>query len=247
MERRIGDVEKRPTLMFNGYAEEVASLYTGQDLRMDLRKWRPRRSSAGSSRPSSRAASRRPLMLVLRLFRHDLGANPIAEALNQLGLLALVLLLLSLACTPLSALSGWKWPIRIRKSLGLLGFFYVSAHFLLYAAVDQSLALRAIAEDITKRPFILVGFTAFVLLIPLAVTSTAKMLKRLGFARWKKLHRLAYVVAILGVVHFYLRVKKDATEPLYYGAILAALFFARILDWARKRRAPKISAAPARP
>lgn len=178
-------------------------------------------------------------MLALRFYRHDLGANPIAEALNQLGLLALVLLLLSLACTPAQALTGWKWPIRIRKSLGLLGFFYVCAHFLLYAGVDQSLRLRAILEDITKRPFILVGFLGFVLLIPLAVTSTATMLKRLGFARWKRLHRLAYVVAVLGVAHFYLRVKKDATEPLWYGGILAASFSVRLLDAARKRAAKK--------
>lgn len=175
------------------------------------------------------------VVLAARAAKGDLGANPIAEAMNQLGLLALVLLVLSLAATPLQIVTGWKWPIRTRKSLGLLGFFYVCAHFLVYALVDQSLALRAILEDITKRPFILVGFAAFVLLTPLAATSTAKALKRMGFARWKRLHRLAYVVAILGVIHFVMRVKKDVTEPAIYGAVLAGLFLIRLMDWIRKR------------
>jgi methionine sulfoxide reductase heme-binding subunit len=177
------------------------------------------------------------VLLAARAQRGDLGANPITEALNQLGLLALVLLVLSLACTPMKILTGATWPIRIRKTLGLLGFFYVCAHLSVYAAVDQSLALRPILEDITKRPFILVGFVAFLLLIPLAATSTAKALKRLGFATWKRLHRLAYVVAILGVVHFFLRVKKDTTEPMIYGAILAGLFLVRIAAWVKERRA----------
>ncbi|MRG95260.1 sulfite oxidase heme-binding subunit YedZ [Polyangium spumosum] len=176
------------------------------------------------------------VVLVIRAARRDLGANPIAEAMNQLGLLALVLLVLSLAATPLQIATGWKWPIRIRKTLGLLGFFYVCAHFLVYAVLDQSLALGAIAADITKRPFILVGFVAFVLLVPLAATSTAKALKRMGFARWKRLHRLAYVAAILGIVHFVMRVKKDLTEPAIYGALLGGLFLIRIMDVALKRR-----------
>jgi len=175
-------------------------------------------------------------VLVLRAARRDLGANPIAEALNQLGLLALALLVLSLACTPVQIVTGMKWPIRIRKALGLLGFSYACGHFLLYAVVDQSLALRAILEDITKRPFILVGFVALILLVPLAATSTSSMLKRLGFARWKRLHRLAYVVAILGVTHFVLRVKKDLTEPAVYGAVLGGLFLVRVLGWVRKPR-----------
>jgi sulfoxide reductase heme-binding subunit YedZ len=185
-------------------------------------------------------------VLALRAVRHDLGSNPITEALNQLGLLALVLLVLSLAATPVQIVTGWKWPIRIRKSLGLLGFFYVSAHFLLYAVVDQSLALRAIAEDVAKRPFILVGFLGFVLLVPLALTSTSAALKRMGFARWKRLHRLAYVIAILGVVHFFLRVKKDATEPMIYAAILGALFAVRIVSHLRERGAKRGQGADAR-
>jgi sulfoxide reductase heme-binding subunit YedZ len=108
-------------------------------------------------------------------------------------------------------------------------------HLLTYAGLDQVLDFKAIYADITDRPFILVGFLAFVLLVPLAITSTAGMLKRLGFARWKRLHRLAYVAASLGVVHFFLRVKQDTTEPMIYGGVLALLFAVRIAAWAKER------------
>ena len=174
--------------------------------------------------------------------RGALTANPIAEALNQLGLLALVLLLASLACTPLKILFGWTWPIRIRKALGLLGFFYASLHVLTYVILDQGLAWGAIVTDILDRNFITVGLLAFLLLIPLAVTSTSGMLKRLGFARWKRLHRLAYVAAGLGVIHFVWRVKTDLSEPLTYGAILAVLLAVRGIDVMRARGAPLRSA-----
>jgi methionine sulfoxide reductase heme-binding subunit len=179
--------------------------------------------------------------LVIRFWRRDLGANPTAEALNQLGLLALIHLLLSLAATPLQIVTHWKWPIRIRKTLGLLGFFYGLLHFLLYAVVDQALALAAIGEDIAKRPFIMVGFAALVLLIPLASTSTSGALKKLGFARWKRLHRLAYVIGILGVVHYLLRVKKITTEPLLYAIVLGVLFLIRITDYLLERAQKKAS------
>jgi sulfoxide reductase heme-binding subunit YedZ len=175
------------------------------------------------------------VVLVWRYMRRDLGANPIAEALNQLGLLALVHLLLSLAATPLQIITHWKWPIRIRKTLGLLAFFYVCLHFLLYAVVDQALAIAAITQDITKRPFILVGFIAFVLLVPLALTSSAKALKVMGFARWKRLHRLTYLIGILAIVHFIMRVKKVTAEPLVYAIVLAGLFLVRIIDFLLER------------
>jgi sulfoxide reductase heme-binding subunit YedZ len=134
-------------------------------------------------------------------------------------------------------LSGWTWPIRVRKMLGLFGFFYASLHMLTYAGLDQVLDLRAIGKDIAERWFILVGFTAFVLLIPLAITSTAKMLKRLGFQRWKRLHRLAYVAAVLGVTHFFLRVKKDVTEPAIYAGLLGLLFAIRIASFLKEKAA----------
>jgi sulfoxide reductase heme-binding subunit YedZ len=175
--------------------------------------------------------------IVAGLFRRTLGPNPVAEALNELGLLALVFLIASLTCSPLKELTGWTWPIRVRKTLGLFAFFYASLHLLTYAGVDQLLDLRAIGKDLAERPFILVGFAAFLILVPLAVTSTARMLKRLGFARWKRLHRLAYPAAVLGVIHFVLRVKRDVTEPAVYGALLAALFAVRIGAAVKARRA----------
>lgn len=190
--------------------------------------------------PSVVAGGLVPLAWILfRAARHALGANPIARALNELGLLALVLLFLSLACTPLKIVTGWTWPIRIRKTLGLLGFAYAAIHFTTYVVIDQRLAIGAVAADVAKRPFILVGTVALALLVPLALTSTSSALKRMGFARWKRLHRLAYVAPALGVVHFVWRQKKDITEPLVYGAILALLLAVRVVDAWRSRGAAR--------
>src|SRR5207244_12698 len=125
-------------------------------------------------------------------FHDGLGANPIAEALNRLGLGTLVLLLCTLACTPIKVLTGWQFPLRLRRMLGLEAFLYVCLHFTTYLWLDQGLDFGEIWKDIVKRKFITVGFAAFVLLIPLAVTSTNGMVKRLGFPRWKRLHRLIY-------------------------------------------------------
>lgn len=183
------------------------------------------------------------LMLAVQGPRGDLGPNAIEAALHQTGLLALVLLLASLACTPLRLVFQWTWPARVRRTLGLLAFTYVAAHFLVYAVLDQGLALGAIVEDIGKRPFITVGFLALVLLVPLAVTSTKAWVRRLGFPRWQRLHRLAYVAAVLGVVHFVWRVKKDVTEPAIYGAVLALLFAIRGAEALKKRRARAAVAA----
>jgi sulfoxide reductase heme-binding subunit YedZ len=178
--------------------------------------------------------------------RGELTANPIATAMNQLGLLALTFLVASLACTPAKAFLGWTWPVRIRRMLGLYAFFYASVHFLTYVGLDQVLDYRAIFADIAKRKFITVGFAAFVLLIPLAVTSTDAMVRRLGFVRWKWLHRLSYVAAILGVIHFVWRVKKDLSQPLTYAGILGALFAARVVDFllsVQKRRESRRTSA----
>jgi sulfoxide reductase heme-binding subunit YedZ len=176
-------------------------------------------------------------LMALQAVQGTLGANPIERVLNQTGMLALILLVASLACTPLKGVAGWTWPMRLRKLLGLLGFTYAALHFLTYAVVDQGLALGAVLEDIAKRPFITVGFVALVLLVPLAVTSTNRMVRRLGFPAWQRLHRLAYVAASLGVVHFVWRVKKDLTEPLVYGAVLGLLFALRVAEALRKQRA----------
>jgi sulfoxide reductase heme-binding subunit YedZ len=166
--------------------------------------------------------------------RGTLGADPVAIVLNKLGLLALILLFGSLAATPLKIVFGVTWPIRIRRLLGLLAFFYASLHFLTYLGVDQGFALGAIARDVLQRRFITVGFAALCLLVPLAITSTSGMLKRLGARRWKRLHRIVYLAAGLAAVHFVWRVKRDLSEPLVYAALLALLLCVRIFE--RRRR-----------
>jgi sulfoxide reductase heme-binding subunit YedZ len=177
-----------------------------------------------------------PLAYLARRFQTGaLGADPIAAALNELGLVALVFLVATLACTPLKALLGWTWPMRLRRMLGLFAFFYASLHFLLYAVIDQGLSFSAILADVSERPFITVGFLALVLLIPLAVTSTTKMRRRLGPLRWQRLHRLSYVIGALAALHFVLRVKRDLDEPLTYACIIAALLGIRVWQMARKQ------------
>lgn len=179
------------------------------------------------------------VVLIARGLSGDLGANPIGEALNQLGLLALIFLVAALVCTPLKMLFGWTWPMRIRRMLGLLAFFYAALHVSTYTGLDQFFDWRAIYADVTKRKFIFVGFAAFVLLIPLAITSTNGAVKRLGFVRWKRLHRLAYVAPILAVIHFILRVKKDESEPVTYAVILGVLLAIRLKDVTRIPRSKR--------
>lgn len=163
-----------------------------------------------------------------------LGANPIAEAMNRLGWWSLVWLLLSLAMTPVQILTGMSWPIALRKTLGLVAFGYVLLHFSVYLGVDQFFDFTEIGRDIVKRKFITVGFLGFVLLIPLAITSTSGWVKRLGARRWKRLHRLVYASALLGVVHFVWRVKSDLREPTIFAIVYAALMGIRLL----RRRGP---------
>src|SRR5262245_36033786 len=174
--------------------------------------------------------------LLLQAWRNELGANPISQALNQLGLVALIFLVAALICTPLKTLFGWTWPLRLRRMLGLYGFAYATLHVSTYVGIDQFFDWQAIVADILKRPFIFVGFGAFVLLIPLAVTSTAAWLKRLGYTRWKQLHRLAYIAPLLGVLHFTWRVKKDVSEPLTYAFILGILLLMRVATAVYARR-----------
>ena len=171
--------------------------------------------------------------------RGGLGANPIAEAENRLGLWTLILLLATLACTPIKIASGWTFPLRLRRMLGLETFAYAFLHFATYLGVDQLFDLHEIGLDIVKRKFITIGFLAFVLLIPLAVTSTNGMVRRLGFARWKSLHRLVYVIAVLGVIHFVWRVKSDLRQPLVCAIVLAALLLVRVVDRTLGARSPR--------
>lgn len=180
--------------------------------------------------------------LLLRALRGELGANPISQVLNQLGLVALIFLVAALTCTPLKTLFGWTWPLRLRRMLGLFGFAYAALHVSTYVGIDQFFDWQAIVVDILKRPFIFVGFAAFVLLIPLAVTSTAASVKRLGYARWKQLHRLAYIAPLLGALHFTWRVKKDVSEPLTYALIVGVLLLVRVVAALYARRATPLSA-----
>lgn len=163
-----------------------------------------------------------------------LGANPVEELIHRLGKWGLNLLLVTLTVTPLQRLSGWKWLIRLRRMLGLFAFFYLLLHFLAYAGLDQRFDLAVILEDIVERPYITLGMTALVLLLPLALTSTNAMMRRLG-RRWRQLHRLVYPIAILGVWHFYWQVKLDTLEPSIYAAVLAALLGFRLVDWRRRQ------------
>ncbi len=161
--------------------------------------------------------------------RGGLGANPIAEILNRLGFWALTFLLASLAPTALKIALGWTEPVRYRRMAGLFAFFYAFLHFATYLGVDQFFDWGAIGADIVKRKFITIGFLAFLLLVPLAVTSTDRWVRKLGFARWKRLHRLSYVAALCGVVHFVWRVKADLRRPLIFAAILAVLLLVRFV------------------
>lgn len=163
----------------------------------------------------------------------SLGADPVARLLHELGEWALRLLVITLAITPLRFLFGQPWLIGLRRMLGLFGFTYVLLHFLVWLTLDQGLYWGGILTDIGKRPFITLGFAAFLMLIPLAVTSTNKMMRRLG-RNWQRLHRLIYVIVPLGVWHFYWLVKKDVTEPLIYAAITAFLLGYRY--WRARRR-----------
>jgi len=165
-----------------------------------------------------------------------LGANPIEEIQDRFGIWAIRFIMITLSVTPLRHLTGWNWLIRFRRMFGLFTFFYVLMHFLTWLILDQSLLLSAIAEDLTERPFITIGFTAFMLLIALAVTSTNGMRRRMG-QRWQKLHYSVYVIGLLGVWHYWWQVKKDASDAQIYAAILAVLLGFRIW-WKLRQKKP---------
>jgi methionine sulfoxide reductase heme-binding subunit len=181
-------------------------------------------------------------MLAWQFYLGELGANPIEAILNQLGSLALISLIASLACTPAQRYFKLTWPARIRKHLGLISFTYVTLHLVTYVALDQRFDVKKLTDDLKLRPFLSVGFLAWVLLIPLAVTSFNFFVRKMGFVWWKRLHRLSYVCAILGIVHFVWREKKDITEPLIYGAVLAVLLATRLMPQRRKSK-PAVSNA----
>ncbi|HEX8289320.1 MAG TPA: protein-methionine-sulfoxide reductase heme-binding subunit MsrQ [Pyrinomonadaceae bacterium] len=157
-----------------------------------------------------------------------LGANPVEFFLRTTGVLTLVFLLVTLAITPLRKIFGWNNLIKFRRMLGLFAFFYGFLHLVTYSIFDKSLSLSAIVGDVWQRPFIAVGMLAFFLLIPLAVTSTNGMIKRIGGKNWARLHKLTYLIAILGVIHFWMIVKSDLTYPVLFGIVLAILLGYRV-------------------
>ena len=185
-------------------------------------------------------------ILVWQALTANLGANPVEFIQHATGDWTLRFLVFTLCITPLRKLLKLPDLIRFRRMLGLFAFFYACLHFLTYLGPDQSFDLAAIWKDIAKRPFITVGFAAFVLLIPLAITSTAAWIRRLGGRRWQMLHRAIYISAICGVIHYYWLVKSAVLRPLTYGAIVAVLLLWRVGDWFI-RRGRTIAAAPKTP
>jgi len=165
-------------------------------------------------------------LLVLGGVQGDLGANPLERVTHATGNWGLRLLLITLAITPLRRLSGWARLLRLRRMLGLFAFFYLSLHFLTWVWLDQELVWGNVVTDIAKRPYVTVGFGAWLLLLPLAVTSTRGMMRRLG-RNWQRLHRLIYVAGVLGVLHYIWLVKADLLEPLIYAGLLGILLAVR--------------------
>lgn len=171
-----------------------------------------------------------PLALLLwDVWRKQVGANPLEFVTRTTGMLTLVFLLISLAVTPLRRITGLNWLVRFRRMLGLFAFFYGSLHLMTYVAFDRFFHLKTIPADVLKRPFIAIGVTAFFLMLPLAITSTDKMVKRLGGKRWIRLHRIVYASGVLGVLHYYMLVKSDVRLPLTFAFLLGVLLGFRIL------------------
>lgn len=181
--------------------------------------------------------------LAFNAYSGDLGVNPIDTITRFTGSWALIFLLACLAVTPLRRLTGWNDLIKLRRMLGLFAFAYAAAHFATYLVLDHFFDWRAIGKDILKRPYVTVGFTGFVLMVPLALTSTAAMIRRLG-KRWQQLHRLVYLAAIAGVIHFYWLVKADIRRPAQYGFVLAILLGFRIVTRWRKPKARSAGKSP---
>lgn len=186
------------------------------------------RDRIAASKPLVFVACLLPLGWLLWDTLHDsLGTDPVAQLEHRTGIWALRLLLLTLSITPFRRATGWHKAIRYRRMLGLFVFFYVTVHLLIYTFIDLEAYWSDLFKEIVKRPYITVGFTAWLLLIPLVITSTQKMMRRLG-RRWQKLHRLVYVIALLGVLHFLWLVKADHREPLMYLGLLAGLMLWRV-------------------
>jgi len=176
-------------------------------------------------------------------WRHQLGANPVNFAILTTGMLALIFLTLSLAVTPVRKITGWNWLIFARRTFGLYAFFYASLHFLLFFSLDRSFSISGTLSEMLRRRYLYFGSLGLLLMVPLAVTSTNAMIKRLGGARWRELHRLAYLAGIAGVLHYYMQVKADTRQPLIFATILTILLGYRLASAWAKRRTPQAAAA----
>ena len=178
--------------------------------------------------------------LLVGAFTNELGTNPIELITRSTGTWTLVFLCITLAVTPARKFSGWYWLAQTRRMFGLFAFFYAACHFTTFIWFDHFFDVEEIWADVLKRPFVTIGFSAFVLLVPLALTSTNGMVRRLGAARWQALHRTVYLIAVLGVVHYWWLVKRDLTQPIIYAAAVAALLGARLVI----RRSRKAATLP---
>ena len=172
-------------------------------------------------------------------YHHRLGANPIEFATRTTGMLTLIFLLLSLTVTPLRKLTGWNWLGKFRRMLGLYAFFYGFLHLTTYIWFDRFFDLKSTVQDVAARPFIAVGMATFLIMVPLAITSTNKMVKRLGGKRWNRLHKTVYLAGIGGVLHYFLLVKSDTRLPLAFAAVLAFLLCYRLVA---ANQTPKVAA-----
>lgn len=170
------------------------------------------------------------------------GSNPVKEVEHFLGRWTLRLIVATLCVTPIRQATGWNWLAKHRRTVGLFAFGYVTLHWIAYAFLDVQLDWSELTKDLLKRPYIYLGMTALVLMTSLAVTSTRDMIRRMGGKNWNRLHALIYVIAVLGVVHYGMAVKKDLAFPLNYAAVLTVLYGWRALRWARRRERPPVPA-----
>lgn len=165
------------------------------------------------------------------------GSDPVKEGEHFLGEWTLRFIIASLAVTPLRQVTGWNWLVKHRRTLGLFAFGYLMLHWITYALLDVQLNWGELLKDLAKRPYIMIGMTALLCMVPLALTSTRNSIRRLGGKRWNRLHRLIYPIAILGVIHFWMAVKKDETDPAIYGGCVAFLLGWRVVRWWMRRQA----------
>lgn len=176
--------------------------------------------------------------------RHQLGANPVNFAILTTGIMALIFLMLTMLVTPLRKMTGWNWLFFSRRTFGLYAFFYALAHFSIFFAFDRSFSVSSTLAEMAKRKYLIIGSIGLLAMVPLAVTSTNAMIKRLGAKRWRMLHRLAYVAAVCGVIHYYMQVKADVRQPLAFAGVLTVLLGYRVLTAKEKKPAPQPAIAP---